>query len=218
MAETHSIECRNCGVSFDAPNRRRKVCSRSCTLAAYAAKQKLEPKRSRPRFNASSEKSCGYCGVTKPGDQFYRQSHHLSGLSYGCKPCSASASKDRIERNRGAYLANRRRYYLDNREKLASDSQKRYWANYAQARERAWRVSHGINFTWEEYVAMNDSQGGRCAICDRLETSLPKNLAVDHNHANGKVRGLLCDDCNIALGRLRDDPVLLLRAAEYLTV
>lgn len=217
MAGTYSIECRHCGIFFDAPNKRHKVCSRECTLSAYAAKRKSEPRQSRPRFNAVPEKACGYCGVTKPMDQFHRQGHHSSGLSYGCKPCSANATRERIERNRDSYLAKRRKHYVDNREQLASESQKRYWANYSQARERAWRVSHGIDFTWSEYVAMNDAQGGRCAICDRRESSLPKSLAVDHDHTNGKVRGLLCDDCNLALGRLRDDPKLLLRAAEYLT-
>jgi hypothetical protein len=64
-------------------------------------------------------------------------------------------------------------------------------------------------------------QGGGCAICRRDNGK--RLLAVDHDHACcpgertcGKcVRGLLCDGCNHGLGKFRDDPELLRRAAEY---
>jgi hypothetical protein len=66
------------------------------------------------------------------------------------------------------------------------------------------------------------SQGGGCAICggqevatDRI-TGLPRNLAVDHCHATGKMRGLLCTACNTALGGFKDDPALLTAAIAYL--
>ena len=99
MAETYSIECRHCGRRFAAPNRRHKVCSRECTLSAHAEKRKQEPRRNRAKYAPANEKQCGYCGITKPGDQFYRQSHHSSGLSYGCKPCASRDAKARIERD-----------------------------------------------------------------------------------------------------------------------
>lgn len=64
-----------------------------------------------------------------------------------------------------------------------------------------------------EYQQRLAQQGGVCAIC-RLPCT--RELAVDHCHKTGVVRGLLCAGCNTAIGRLHDDPRLLLRAAKYL--
>ena len=64
-----------------------------------------------------------------------------------------------------------------------------------------------------EYKALLDKQGGVCAICRER----PKGkLAVDHAHSTGKVRGLLCNFCNVGLGLFRDDERRLLAAVEYL--
>jgi hypothetical protein len=67
------------------------------------------------------------------------------------------------------------------------------------------------------YVEMLDSQGGRCAICgDEPGERYSHQLHVDHCHASGKVRGLLCRGCNHMLGVIKDDEVLLFKAVEYL--
>lgn len=61
-------------------------------------------------------------------------------------------------------------------------------------------------------------QGGVCAIClgPPAEGDRGDRLHVDHDHVTGEVRGLLCSHCNTALGKFRDDPARLRRAAEYL--
>ncbi len=68
--------------------------------------------------------------------------------------------------------------------------------------------------TADEYNAMLEAQGGVCAICKKK----PKagRLAVDHVHGTDKVRGLLCNLCNSALGLFKDDPDRLKVAIEYL--
>lgn len=68
--------------------------------------------------------------------------------------------------------------------------------------------------TVEQYGQMSIEQDHRCAICRSPETG-NRRLAVDHCHRTGKVRALLCQACNTALGKLKDDPLLIRRAAEY---
>jgi hypothetical protein len=69
---------------------------------------------------------------------------------------------------------------------------------------------------------MVETQRGVCLICEEAEsapdksTRKTKDLAVDHCHATNRIRGLLCSNCNIALGLFKDDPALLIRAAAYL--
>lgn len=68
-----------------------------------------------------------------------------------------------------------------------------------------------------DYVGMLMRQKGCCAVCDSmLDSSRYTKLAVDHDHKTGKVRGLLCTNCNTALGLMKDSPERLARAAAYL--
>ena len=67
--------------------------------------------------------------------------------------------------------------------------------------------------TREDYERLMRSQGERCAIC---LSSPDRPLVVDHCHATGRVRGLLCGRCNSAIGLMDDDPTRASRAAEYL--
>lgn len=65
----------------------------------------------------------------------------------------------------------------------------------------------------EQYQQMFRSQGGACKICRKPSD---KTLAVDHCHSTGRVRGLLCENCNRGIGLLGDDAERLRAAAEYL--
>lgn len=69
----------------------------------------------------------------------------------------------------------------------------------------------------EDWNRMFLAQGGKCAICDRHQTAVPKQrLQVDHDHETDKIRGLLCSDCNMGLGLFRDNLTSLAKASEYL--
>ena len=62
---------------------------------------------------------------------------------------------------------------------------------------------------------MHSDQDGRCAICGCVENN-GRDFCVDHDHLTGKVRALLCDECNKGIGSLRDSATLLRQAAEYI--
>jgi hypothetical protein len=68
--------------------------------------------------------------------------------------------------------------------------------------------------TMDGYNALLQSQNGRCAICGDLPSV--KGLVVDHDHITGRVRGLLCDPCNVGIGRLKDSAAIAEAAAAYL--
>ena len=86
-------------------------------------------------------------------------------------------------------------------------------------KQRKWKAA-GIDA--DRYQEMLKAQGGVCAICACPEkhrdglSGKPKDLAVDHDHATGIVRALLCSACNTALGLFNDSPELLDKARAYL--
>ena len=87
-------------------------------------------------------------------------------------------------------------------------------------REKARSLRADFGLSLENYNAMLEAQGGVCAICKQPETHKRngklKALAVDHHHGTGKIRALLCCDCNTGIGKLKDSPEILIAAAEYI--
>lgn len=79
---------------------------------------------------------------------------------------------------------------------------------------REWKLKNKYNITGAEYDAMLARQGGACAICGDEKAA---SLAVDHCHQTGKVRGLLCVNCNRGIGYFLDQPERLTKAAQYLS-
>lgn len=89
--------------------------------------------------------------------------------------------------------------------------------HYNPAASRAIYLRRKFNITPEQYDALAQSQGGVCAICGEFSpTPAHPVLVVDHDHATGEVRGLLCHSCNLGIGNLRDSADLLARALAYL--
>jgi hypothetical protein len=99
----------------------------------------------------------------------------------------------------------------------------RYHALARSQHGHAHRESGLLNrygLTLPQLTSMAEAQEHKCAICGQPETELrnglPRHLAVDHDHATGKVRALLCSACNTGLGKFKDDISLLAAAIAYL--
>lgn len=107
-----------------------------------------------------------------------------------------------------------RAYYRANREhvltavKTYRDAHKEQLANY--------RLQYHYGITAAKYNAMLEVQGGCCAICGKTPEENERKLSVDHDHATGEVRGLLCSNCNRGIGLLQDSPELCELAVLYL--
>lgn len=105
-------------------------------------------------------------------------------------------------------------------------SNKRKKANAAHARanrnkRRSYMLNHNYGLTEEQYNLMFEAQNGVCAICKQSEKrkspyNVDFSLAVDHCHETGKIRGLLCTNCNKGLGNLKESVSNLIAAAEYI--
>lgn len=95
------------------------------------------------------------------------------------------------------------------------------WAMRNKPEIRNNRLKRDYGISSEDYARMLVAQSGKCAICGTTQSAVRKTsgrvheLCVDHCHTTGKVRGLLCVNCNVAIGKLKDDPGLMLKAAEY---
>lgn len=103
-----------------------------------------------------------------------------------------------------------RKYRAENREKLNEDNRKYYAANQEKILSLAKEKKYGVSA--KDIEQMKLTQGGACAICKVV----PKKLRVDHDHSSGKVRDLLCNTCNLALGLLKDSAIVARAAADYL--
>lgn len=92
------------------------------------------------------------------------------------------------------------------------------------SKKRPYRLTRPANhklgkhdMTYGEFRSMRNNQGLRCKICKTHEKNLPsKALFIDHDHKTGKVRDLLCNDCNAMLGFGRDNPKILQKGILYL--
>ncbi len=79
-----------------------------------------------------------------------------------------------------------------------------------------WSSRHYMYGVTKEFLLdLHEQQQGKCKICG-FEPQTNRGLHVDHCHATGKVRGLLCHGCNTGIGSMKEDPQILLNAIEYL--
>lgn len=123
---------------------------------------------------------------------------NLEDLTGDCAACGRVALS--IARDRGAT------YYRCINGRRASDKRFRF-------RDRVYLTNDGreIIVTGGERQQLNEKFGNVCGICDK-----DGHLMLDHCHTTGKIRGLLCNNCNLGLGNFKDSLDLLDRAKRYL--
>lgn len=173
-------------------------------------------------------KTCSKCKVEKSGEDFSHDGRRSDGLQSHCKACKATAKREDYAKDPKRYadavrksyrkhheraLEYHRRYREKNSEVIRK--RKKEYAAKHPMRLRAAHLRYKYALTLDDYARMLEEQNRKCAICHH-HSPKEKRLAVDHCHDTGKVRGLLCDRCNRALGLLRECPDVLRAGAEYL--
>jgi hypothetical protein len=137
-------------------------------------------------------KRCYVCNKHKSREEFYKSSKAKDGLRFECKSCSKEVSIAYAKKN---------------------------WQKKIQPKTRGYRLKHRYGISIQEYQSLFGQQAGLCGICkERLIENGNgfTGVSVDHSHGTGKVRGLLCGQCNGALGKFRDSTVILQSAIDYL--
>lgn len=118
--------------------------------------------------------------------------------------------------NKDKYAQHAKNWREKNREKanrIAREWRTRNPAKVIATRKRADLKKYGLSQA--DFEAILKSQGGGCAVC-AMQAVNGKRLCVDHNHVTGKVRGIVCNNCNAALAHSGDNPERLLALANYL--
>jgi len=147
-----------------------------------------------------------------------------------CPPCRRLQSKADFRKHHEKRISDNNRRYHENSDARRARMRKYHSEHLVEAQE--YRKGHRNENTYkswvsrlkkkgltpDDYARMLEAQGGRCAICraDKPGQKDNSSWAVDHCHTTGKVRGLLCHSCNLALGLLGDTLERLETATGYL--
>lgn len=154
-------------------------------------------------------KHCGGCNKDKPLESFGKDKHRNDGLTSQCKLC---------RNKRCSVYRKEHPDFIKHLNKKNTERRKIYYSDPIKKRKyKNLELIRTFGITLDEYETLFEKQQGVCAICKKPELGTRNNyLAVDHNHTTGKVRGLLCNFCNRALGLFCDDLYNLASAIEYL--
>lgn len=158
-------------------------------------------------LSTSDVKVCTKCKIEKPESEFTKSMLGRGGLRSQCKSCIK------------IYDATKRKTYRQTEEcKIAKRKIHKKYKLSAAGKEVVEnnRLKCTFGITLKDYHTILKDQNNGCAICGTKTPGGQGKFHVDHCHDTGKVRGLLCNRCNPALGLFNDNISLLLKAIQYL--
>ena len=132
-------------------------------------------------------KRCPGCKKLKEDRDFPKDCRAKSGLGCYCKQC-------------------RQAYYKKNKSRI------RTWQTQNKDKFQESYLHGKYNMTVADKIKLFNEQDGRCKFCNKPFINLSA-ACIDHNHRTGKVRWLLCRNCNLMLGNSFEDPIVLRKAA-----
>lgn len=188
------LECAYCGSKVKrsgvkAERWAKAFCNHTC--------QKLHTERTQEERRTAilvGAKTCPKCDTLKNLSEFYKDSRLSTGFACWCKAChNTSVNRSREER-------------------VEKDPAREREMTLRRLLQR----KYGVDL--EHFKSLSAAQDGRCAICRRegSQQSRKHRLYVDHCHDTGRIRGLLCHPCNVALGLLGESVERVKAAVTYL--
>lgn len=164
-------------------------------------------------------KKCPKCKEVKElnSENFYKSNQTKSGYKCYCKLCVNTDNNKydklnpkqlytRVIKSRNRSIKSKQEY------SLRSSS----WAANNREKVKNSKLKREYGITYEEFVEIFNSQNGSCKICNKKLETLHKNTHIDHCHNSNKIRGILCSNCNVALGHFKDNIETIENAVAYL--
>ena len=155
-------------------------------------------------------KVCAVCHEPKPFTDFYRAAGMKDGHRSECKACNLAARRAKYAENPRPYIDRVLKWQRANREQYLQRLREYNRTPAKQVSNRKSHLKRKYGITLEEFDALLAAQGGGCAICGRTDAD-----NVDHDHVTGRVRGILCFNCNVAIGHVAEDEDRLAAAMAY---
>lgn len=163
---------------------------------------------------------CSKCGLEKQATDFPKDRRQ-------CRACRSVVAAQSKAKRREQIREKARADYWKDPEKARAVASNQYHKDieYSRSKQRSYQqrnphvqkssfLKRAYGLTIEDYERILNSQHGVCKICGSKDTY--KKLAVDHCHTTGRIRGLLCQNCNHGLGKFKDSAELLIAAVRYL--
>lgn len=161
-------------------------------------------------------KTCSQCKEKKEFSEFRKATKEKDGFQHACRICANISTKAWRERNRESENISQKKRRATNPEKYNAMGKR--WRDANPDKVKTLHLKKRYSLTLEQWNVMFSEQLGRCRICDIHQNDLKMELAVDHDHTSGRIRGLLCVRCNRAIGLLEDRVDLLQKAINHLSL
>jgi len=155
---------------------------------------------------------CSKCSTSLHESNFYVRKN--GNLHKECKECYKIRIREYRKNNLEYVREKEKSYRKSDPEKYKERDRKRSPARKLERRE--YHLKRLYNISLNEYYEILTVQNGGCAICGKEKSKSKDFLCVDHDHKNGEIRGILCDNCNRGLGLFDDNAELLMNAFNYL--
>jgi len=170
-------------------------------------------------------KTCTACGFSKPLGEFHKNKNCPLGVTNQCKDCRNEIAREWKRTHRDSVQATYRKYHASEKYRAAEKLHRLKYRDRRRVQCKEWHKRHPekgseynlkrklrtLGITFAEY----QSFGEVCGICGQKEPN-GHRLHIDHCHATGKTRGLLCEKHNLMVGLSGDSVEILQRAISYL--
>lgn len=144
------------------------------------------------------KKICLKCGIEKPLSDFWKDKRGKFGVKGRCKECRNRQRREEYKINPEKFKKNQKKFEKSEKGQAYIKKYKTEGKQAAALRKHDLKRNYGL--TLADYDNMLEEQNGCCVICGKDESENGRRLNIDHDHKDGRIRGLLCNWCNLRLG------------------